>query len=610
MIKVSNFIFWHLVEKHKIEHCFLVTGGGAMHLNDAVGHTKGLTYICNHHEQASAIAAEGYYRTCGKLCVTNVTTGPGGTNAITGVLGQYLDSIPALYISGQIKTSTYKHSYPELSLRQLGDQEADIVSIVAPITKYAKTVYNPLEIKYELDKAIAIALDGRPGPVWLDIPLDVQGAMVDETQLKEFDTSEISDPVRHDIVDQQIQLLIAKIKEAKAPVIYVGNGVRLANREKQFIDLAERLNIPVVTAISGSDIIWHNHPLCFGKPGICGDRIGNIMVQNSDLLIVMGTRLSIRQVSYAYDLLAPKAYKVMVDIDPAEMQKPTLSIDLPIHVNLSEFIDKMIEETETFEAPQAFDAFQKWGRSIEGKLPTLFDDNPDCDGYTNSYKFAYELFRQLGDGDVVVTGNGTAYTCTYQAMHVNKGTRVFANQGCAAMGYDLPAAIGAIVSNESRVNGITGGKTVLVTGDGSIQMNIQELQTLVSYNFPLKIFVLENEGYLAIKTTQKSFFNGEFTGSNPSSGVICPDMKKIAAAYGIAYTSVSSNGADLQNAIAETLSHNGPIICEIHMHPEQSLFPKSASMMDPKTGKMTSAPLERMAPFMRDELQAECIYQK
>lgn len=608
MIKVSNFIFKHLVEKHGIEHCFLVTGGGAMHLNDAIGHTKGLTYICNHHEQASAIAAEGYYRTCGKLCVTNVTTGPGGTNAITGVLGQYLDSIPGLYISGQIKTSTYKHTYPYLPLRQLGDQEADIVSVVTPITKYAKTVYNPLDIKYELDKAIAIALDGRPGPVWLDIPLDVQGAMVDETQMKEFDPSELVDPVKHELVDQQIQQLLCKIKEAKAPVIYVGNGVRLAKREEQFIKLAEKLNIPVVTAISGSDIIWHDHPLCFGKPGICGDRIGNIMVQNSDLLIVLGTRLSIRQVSYAYDLLAPKAYKVMVDIDLAEMQKPTLSIDMPIHVNLSEFIDKMIATTASFKAPEAFDAFVKWGRALEKKLPTLFDDNPDCEGYTNSYKFADELFKQLGDGDVVVTGNGTAYTCTYQAMQVNEGTRVFANQGCAAMGYDLPAAIGAVVSHEANENGIKSGKTVLVTGDGSLQMNIQELQTLITYKMPLKIFVLENEGYLAIKTTQKSFFKGEFTGSNPASGVICPNLSKIANGYGIPYTSVSENGEALKDAIARTLASDGPMICEVHMHPEQTLFPKSASFMDPKTGKMSSAPLEKLAPFVNDELQKECEY--
>lgn len=601
MIKVSDFIFQYLVEKYNIHHCFLVTGGGAMHLNDSIGHTKGLKYICNHHEQASAIAGEGYYRASGQLAVTCVTTGPGGTNSITGVLGQYLDSIPGLYISGQIKTSTYKHTYPYLNLRQLGDQEADIVSMVTPITKYAKTIYNPLDIKYELDKAIAIALDGRPGPVWLDVPLDVQGATVDETKFREFDPNELIDPIKHALVDEQIRQLIEKVKTSKSPVIYVGNGVRLAKREQEFIQLAEQLNIPVVTAISGSDIIWHNHPLCFGKPGICGDRIGNILVQNSDLLIVMGTRLSIRQVSYAYDLLAPKAFKVMVDVDLAEMQKPTLSIDMPIHVNLSEFIDKTLVALEGTSDLPDFKEWIAWGRSIESKIPTLFDDNPDQDGYTNSYKFADELFKQLHDGDVCVTGNGTAYTCTYQAMKVNKGVRVFANQGCAAMGYGLPAAIGACVSNEK-------GRTVCVTGDGSIQMNIQELQTLVTYQLPLKVFVLENESYLAIKTTQKAFFGGKFTGSNPASGVVCPNLEKIAGAYGIPYVSSRENGQPLCDTIAKVLASDGPMICEIHMHPEQTLFPKSASFMDKKTGKMSSAPLEKMAPFMSEELQESCIY--
>ena len=601
MVKVSDFIFQYLVEKYGIKHCFLVTGGGAMHLNDSIGHTKGLKYICNHHEQASAIAGEGYYRACGQLAVTCVTTGPGGTNAITGVLGQYLDSIPGLYISGQIKTSTYKHTYPYLNLRQLGDQEADIVSMVTPITKYAKTIYNPLDVKYELDKAIAIALDGRPGPVWLDVPLDVQGATVDETQFKEFDPAmEIIDPVKHALVDDQIKQLIEKIKAAKSPVIYVGNGVRLAKREKEFITLAEKLNIPVVTAISGSDIIWHDHKLCFGKPGICGDRIGNIMVQNSDLLIVMGTRLSIRQVSYAYDLLAPKAFKVMVDIDLAEMQKPTLNIDMPIHVNLSEFIDKMLVALKSENELPKFEKWIEWGRNIEGKIPTLFDDNPDCEGYANSYKFADELFKQLHGGDVVVTGNGTAYTCTYQAMQVNEGVRVFANQGCAAMGYGLPASIGACVSNEN-------GKTICVTGDGSIQMNLQELQTIVTYKLPLKLFVLENESYLAIKTTQKAFFKGNFTGSNPASGVVCPDLKRIAEAYGIPFVRVSSNEA-LESTISEVLNAEGAMICEVRMHPEQTLFPKSASFMDKNTGRMSSAPLQKMAPFMSDELQEECEY--
>ena len=602
MKKVSDFIFEYLVEKYHIHHCFLVTGGGAMHLNDSIGHTKGLSYICNHHEQASAIAGEGYYRASGKLPIVCVTTGPGGTNAITGVLGEYLDSIPGLYISGQIKTSTYKNSYPDLKLRQLGDQETDIVSLVKPITKYATTITNIYDVKYELDKAIAIALEGRPGPVWLDIPLDIQGAMVDEAQFREYNKNEVFDLVKHELVDKQIAQLIKRIKIAQSPVIYIGNGVRLAKREKAFISLAERLNIPVVTAISGSDIIWYTHPLYFGKPGICGDRIGNIMVQNSDLLIVMGTRLSIRQVSYAYDLLAPRAYKVMVDIDMAEMQKPTLDIDMPIHCNLAEFIDNILARLDLAELPD-FKQWRKWGRNIEKKLPTLFDDNPDTLGYTNSYKFANELFEQLESGDIVVTGNGTAYTCTYQAMKIKQGVRVFANQGCASMGYGLPAAIGACVSNDV-------GRTICVTGDGSIQMNIQELQTIVTNKLPLKIFVLENESYLAIKTTQKSFFHGHFTGSNPESGVVCPNLKKIAAAYGIPYISCKENGDVLRSVITKILLSDGAMICEIHMDPYQTLFPKSASFIDKITGKISSAPLDKMAPFMDDLLQNECCYLK
>ena len=600
MIKVSDYIFRYLVDRYQIHHCFLVTGGGAMHLNDSIGHTEGLTYVCNHHEQASAIAGEGYYRASGRLAVTCVTTGPGGTNAITGVLGQWLDSIPGLYISGQVKQSTTIDACPELPLRQLGDQEADIKSMVRSITKYCVTITDVRDVKREIDKAIAIALSGRPGPVWIDVPLDIQGAYVEESELREWDASELSEGTDTELVDRQLRDLMERLKQAKSPVIYVGNGVRLAGRCEAFIRLAEQWGVPVVTAISGSDIIWHDHPLCYGKPGICGDRLGNIMVQNADLLIIMGTRLSIRQVSYAYDLLAPKAYKVMIDIDLAEMQKPTLSIDMPIHANLAEAIDKMLAEAEKHPAMPDFKAWRDWGRTIQDKIPTLADDNPEVEGYASSYTFARELFSWLGDGDVVVTGNGTAYTSTFQAMQVNKGTRVFANQGCAAMGYDLPAAIGAVTAN-------THGKTILVTGDGSIQMNIQELQTLVTYKLPLKIFVLENEGYLAIKTTQKSFFKGRFTGSNPTSGVICPNLGKIAAAYGIPYVSISENGQALSDTIRQTLDSDGPMICEVHMHPEQTLFPKSASFMD-KNGKMSSAPLEKMFPFMDEALQQECIY--
>ena len=562
MIKVSDFIFQHLVEEHGIKHCFFVSGGGAMHLNDSIGHTKGLTYICNHHEQASALAAEGYYRTCGQLCVTNVTTGPGGTNAITGVLGQYLDSIPGIYISGQIKTSTYKHTYPYLKLRQLGDQEADIVSIVTPITKYAKTVYNPLDIKYELDKAVAIALDGRPGPVWLDIPLDVQGATVDETKFKEFDPSEIIDPVKHALVDEQIKQLIGKIKAAKSPVIYVGNGVRLAKRENEFIQLAERLGIPVVTAISGSDIIWHDHPLCFGKPGICGNRIGNIMVQNSDLLIVLGTRLSIRQVSYAYDLLAPKAYKVMVDIDLAEMQKPTLNIDMPIHVNLSEFIDKFNATLEGEKELPKFKQWITWGRETESKIPTLFDDNPDEEGYTNSYKFADELFKQLHDGDVCVTGNGTAYTCTYQAMQVKKGVRVFANQGCAAMGYGLPAAIGAKFA-------LPDANVFCITGDGSFQMNMQEMATAAINDVPVKVVIVDNRALGMVRQWQTLFYSKRYMASELDS---VPDFVKIADAYGWKAERVE-RPEEVVPAIERMLADEGSYLLDLVISRDQNVYP-------------------------------------
>lgn len=598
MVKVSDFIFEYLYNQYGVEQVFLVTGGGAMHLNDSIGRNKHIKYVCNHHEQASAIAAEGYYRSGGKLCVTNVTTGPGGTNALTGVLGQWCDSIPGLYISGQVKQSTTVCACPELNLRQLGDQEVNIVDIVKPITKMAIMVTNPLDIKYYLDKSVYLALNGRPGPVWLDIPLDVQGAVIDERQLREFFPEEIQE--RTPLVKEaEVELLVQRLQKAKSPVIYVGNGVRLAGKVEQFLSIVEQLRVPVVTAISGSDIIWHDHPLCFGKPGICGDRIGNIMVQNSDLLIVIGTRLSIRQISYAYDLLAPKAYKVMIDIDVNELKKPTLSIDLPIHADIRDFLDAFQEKLSGKSIP-SFEDWIQWGRAIEKELPTLFEDNPSVLGYISSYVFADELFKQLHDGDVVVTGNGTAYTSTYQAMKINKGVRVFANQGCAAMGYDLPAGIGAAIANNK-------GRTILITGDGSIQMNLQELQTLLTYRIPLKIFVLENQGYLAIKTTQQSFFQGHYTGSDPTSGVVCPDMEKIAKAYGISFVRLTQEGDSLRNAIADILNDEGVCICEIKMHPLQTLYPKSASFMD-KDGKMSSAPLEKMAPFMSDELQEKCVY--
>jgi acetolactate synthase-1/2/3 large subunit len=598
-IKIAHYVANLLVERG-VERLFSVTGGGAMHLNDAFGHHPNLTCLYNHHEQACAIAAEGYTRLTGKLAGVCVTTGPGGTNAITGVLGQWCDSIPGLYISGQVKQSTTIAACPHLHLRQLGDQEVNIIDIVKSITKFAVVLTNPLDVRYYIDKAIYLALNGRPGPVWIDIPLDVQGAMVDEAQLKHFNPKEVAADVDTGSLEKAVEQLLGKIATAKSPVIYVGNGVRLAGEVETFLDIAERLGIPVVTAISGSDILWHDHPLYFGRPGICGNRIGNIMAQNADVLIILGTRLSLRQVSYAYELLAPKAYKIMVDIDEAELNKPTLSINQKIHADLRHFF-RILSNKITGYTPPSFEKWISWGRKLQHMLPALSDDNPSTKGYVSSYIFAEELFKQLKAGDVVVTGNGTAYTSTFQAMQISKGVRVFANQGCAAMGYDLPAAIGACVAN-------TKGQTILITGDGSIQMNLQELQTLVTYALPVKIFILENDGYLAIKTTQQAFFNGRYAGSDPSSGVVCPDMQRIASAYNIPFMRVSEEGSCLTQAIREVLEASGSMICEVKMHPLQTLYPKSASFMD-ENGKMTSAPLEKMAPFMPDNLQQLCIYE-
>lgn len=598
MIKLSDYIFKRLSEIYEVEKVFLVTGGGAMHLDDSVGRCKKIEYVCNHHEQACAIAAEGYSRISGKIGVCLVTTGPGGFNTLTGVLGQWTDSIPALYISGQVKQSTTINACPGLNLRQLGDQEGNIIDVVKPVTKFAEMLKDANDISYLLDKAIYLATHGRPGPVWLDIPLDLQASMIEESGLKQFNPDEVKLSLDDKTTKLQVDALVDKLRIAKSPVFYVGNGIRLSNSVDKFLSLAELLDIPVVTAISGHDLIAYDHPLFFGKPGICGDRIGNIMVQNSDLLIILGTRLSIRQVGYAYELLAPGAYKVMVDIDEAEMLKPTLNIDLKIHNDLAVFLDMLSSKLIKTDLPK-YPKWINWGNDIKKILPDVIEDNVKNSDYVSSFVFARKLFDCLGDSDVICTGNGTAYTSTFQAMNVKKGMRVFANQGCASMGYDLPAAIGACVANNKQ-------RTVLVTGDGSIQMNLQELQTIQSYKLPIKVFVLENKGYLAIKTTQTAFFQKHYVGSNPESGVICPDMSKIASAYGIPFIRISQE-EKLIESINKVINSDGAYICEIVMDPEQTLFPKASSGVD-KYGKMYSLPLEKMYPFLKDEIQEKCIF--
>lgn len=591
MIKLSDYVV-NYISSQGIKDVFLIPGGGAMHLNDSFGKHKKIKYYCNHHEQASAIAAEGYYRASGKLCVVHVTTGPGGTNTLTGVLGQWTDSIPGIYISGQVKYKTTMDSCPNLKLRQLGDQEVDIVSIVRPITKYAVTVKDPMDIKYVLDKAFYEALSGRPGPVWINIPLDIQASLINEKELKSFTPS--IKKVKQ--IDENLKEMIEVLKKSNRPVIYVGNGVRLAGAENEFLQMIEKLNIPVVTAISGTDLIWHNHPLFYGRPGICGDRIGNIMVQNSDFLMILGTRLGVRQTGYEFKNFAPKAFKAMIDIDGNEMSKPTLKIDLKIESDAKIAVKKIIALIGNKNVLK-YKEWLDWGRKIEKELPSIIEDNSKDERFVSSFLFSLELGKLLKTGDVVVTGNGTAYTGTYQIMPINKGVRLFANQGCASMGYDLPAAIGASI-------GIGKKPVVLVTGDGSIQMNIQELQTISVNNLPIKIFILENDGYLAMKTTQTTFFNKRFCACDKSSGVHCSDMEKLSKAFNIKFIRIKSNN-EVVKKIKEALDFNGPIICEIKMDPFQSLYPKAYSAFDSK-GKIYSKPFQDMFPTLSPKLLKEC----
>lgn len=590
MIKLSDYIVKRLAESG-IRDVFMISGGGAMHLIDSVGKNKKIKYYCPHHEQAAAMAAEGYARSSGKIAAVVVTSGPGGTNTLTGVIGQWLDSIPCLYLSGQVKFETTIAACPGLKLRQLGDQEINIVDIVRPVTKYALMVTDAKSIRYHLEKALYLSTHGRPGPVWLDIPLNVQAALVDEKKLKPYDEREDAIELDKEKLKRQIAGVVARLQSAKRPVLLAGHGIRLAGAVKEFEKLIRRLDIPVVTAICGHDLVPSDHPLFFGRPGICGDRLGNFVTQNSDLLLTIGARLGVRQISYSYDTFAREAYKIMVDIDPDELKKPTLKIDLPIEADAKLFIDELLRQLGSAR-PARKNAWLDWCAERRVTVPGVLADNPANPRYVNSYVFADQLFKLLKAGDQVVTGNGTAYTSTFQAMKIKSGVRVLANQGCASMGYDLPAAIGACIARGKK-------QVILITGDGSLQMNLQELQTIMTYKLPIKIFVLNNGGYLAIRATQDAYFNGRYIASGPAGGVVCSDILKIGRAYGLKTIRIKTE-KNLAVGLKKTLRTRGPVICEIMMDPKQTLLPKVSSAAGPD-GRLVSLPLEDMFPFIDRE---------
>ena len=498
MMRVADYVAQTLV-RHGIKHVFLVTGGGAMHLNDAIGRCPGLKYVCCHHEQGCAIAAESYFRLTNRLAAVNVTTGPGGTNAITGVFGAYVDSLGMIVVSGQVKRETMVRS-TGLPLRQLGDQEVDIVRMVEGITKYAAVVWEPETIRFHLEKALYLATYGRPGPVWLDIPIDVQGAQIDPDKLAGFDPAKeaVAAPRTSDL-DDAIAVILRKIREARRPVIYAGSGVRSSGHYDTFLQVLARLGVPAVTAFNSNDLLWDAHPCYAGRPGSLGNRAGNFAVQNADFLLVLGCRLNIRLVSYNWRNFAREAFKAIVDIDPLELQKPMVRPDLPVNADLADFLPRLLAAIPVNEPGRHRDWLAQCKTWLD-RYPVVLPEYWKTPDRVNPYCFVDALFQQLDEKDVVVTGDGTASIVAFQAARIKRGQRLYHNSGSAPMGYDIPGALGAAVA--------LGGKrrVVCLAGDGSMMMNLQEMQTIRGLNLPVKIFIFNNLGYHSIRQTQAALW--------------------------------------------------------------------------------------------------------
>lgn len=591
MIRVADYIAQTLAA-HGIEHVFLVTGGGAMHLNDAFGRCAGMEYIACHHEQACAIAAESYFRLTGRMAAVNVTTGPGGINALNGVYGAFVDSLAMVVVSGQVRYDTTVHS-TGLPLRQLGDQEVDIVAMAAPVTKYAVMVIDPQSIRFHLEKALHLALHGRPGPVWIDVPMNVQGALVDPDVLTPYDPAEDASQIPPIDLRDQIILALQHLQRAQRPVLLAGTGVRIAGAQNLLLDAAERLGIPLVTAWNAHDLVPDDHPCYAGRPGSVGDRAGNFAVQNADYLLVVGCRLNIRQIGYNWRAWARSAYKVVVDIDPLELRKPTLSVDLPIHGDARNFLATLLRMA-TNTPPPAHRKYLDWCQVRQKKYPVVKPEYWDTKDAVNPYCFVQALYEQLPEGQVVVTGDGTACVTTFQAARIRKDQRLYTNSGCASMGYDLPAAIGACLANRRQ-------RIVCIAGDGSIQMNLQELQTLATHRLPIPVFILNNQGYHSIRQTQKSYFPDNPVGCGRESGLGFPNFERLASAYELPFRRIHSHD-ELADGIRNSLEEPGPSLCEVMLDLDQPFAPKLASrrLAD---GRMVSAPLEDLFPFLsREEL--------
>lgn len=643
MIKVSDYIMKFLASLG-IRDVFYVSGGGAMHMNDSLGRSSGLNGIAMLHEQGAAIAAEAYARihkdgrnTAYGACL--VTSGPGGTNTVTGAAGAWQDATPVLFVSGQVKRADLAGKQ---GIRQFGMQEIDILSIVKPITKYAVQIQEPSDIRYELEKGAALAVQGKPGPVWIDVPLDIQASMVEEGDLRGYEGwGEVERRLRADgredagaektnrkaglsgksweepltgagpepaCREEDITETIRYFNRSERPLLLLGHGIRKAGAVEEARKLYEYLGIPVVTSWNGVDLIEDGHPLFYGRPGAIGHRSANFIQQNADFVLTIGSRLNLLSTGYNYESFLEKAVHVMVEIDAGEMEKKSVHPKLKIHCDAGEFIRALWERREELDIHGQKGRRCQWITycdRMKEKYPRFIPEQGAGEGYVSTYHLVNQISRQMKPEDIYqFTSSGTAADIAMQTFRIKWGQRAFLTKGLAAMGFDLPACIGSAVAR--RAEDKTGGQVVCVTGDGSIMMNIQELEVLRRLELPVKIFVVDNRGYSMIYGSQNGNFKGRLVGCTAESGLTLPDIGKVAESFGLAVFRIEDESR-LAEQVEEVLSHRGPAVCTVHADITQKILPKQTNYMK-EDGQMASRPLEDMSPLLdREELNENML---
>lgn len=583
MKKVSDLVFDYIASLG-VKHVFYLPGGGAMHLDDSLGHHEGLTPVCMLHEQPCSIAAEAYARISEGFGVCVVTSGPGATNAITGLAGAWLDGTPVIFLSGQAKRADLVNGQ---GIRQFGIQEINIVDIVKPITKYAVQIQKVEDILYELEKATSLAKEGKPGPVWLDIPLDIQASKIEPDELRHF--TEVMPT--YECKDEDVVYTIELLNKSERPLVLLGHGIRQAKAIPEMQKLIEKINVPVMTTWNGVDLIEDDNPLFLGRPGAVGHRHSNFIQQNADFVLTIGTRLNLLSTGYDFDSFLRKAKHVMVEIDGNEMRKCSVHPDLAIHADAKSFLQKMLTNIEKIEIKHR-EAWWKYCNDIKAKYPLFIpEQSPEGEGI-NTYTLANVISEKMTSEDVYqFTSSGTAVDIPMYTLRFKKGQRAFTTKGLASMGFDLSACIGSCLAS--------GGKrTICITGDGGFMMNVQELATLHQQNLPVKIFILCNEGYGMIYNSQAGNFK-RLTGCTVESGLELPNIKNVVESFNVKCFSIESE-SELDNTIDQVLAYDGPAICTVKIYIGQKIMPRQTNYMKPD-GQMASRPLEDMSPLLDRE---------